>query len=117
MSKPGCSLYEYYGQHPAEAATFNQCMTAYAAIRSGWLDFFPSKRLIDNTDAPILVDMGGNVGHDIQNLAVRHPGLGHRLILQDLPQVVENVICDPSVQVMAHDFFTQQPVKGHVPCL
>ena len=42
------------------------------------------------------------------------PGPG-RLILQDLPKVVEQartMNLDPVIELMNHGFFTEQPIKG-----
>lgn len=36
-----------------------------------------------------------------------------KLILQDLPVVIQDVKgIDPSIQLMSHDFLTEQPIKG-----
>ena len=68
-----------------------------------------------NTDssAVFLVDVGGNNGHDLQQLKEKYPNLPGRLILQDTPEVINGVkgiegVFEPTV----HDFFTPQPVKG-----
>lgn len=38
-----------------------------------------------------------------------------RLVLQDLPEVVEQargMFLHPRIELMAHDFFTEQPIQG-----
>ncbi|RKK83174.1 hypothetical protein BFJ69_g2716 [Fusarium oxysporum] len=63
-------------------------------------------------DAPLLVDVAGGLGHDIHEFKKfypNHPGL----VLQDLPVVINDVKdIDPSIELMPHDFLTEQPIKG-----
>lgn len=81
-------------------------------------------------DAPLLVDVAGGLGHDIHEFKKfypEHPGVSFtftikktttdrppkKLILQDLPVVINDVKdIDPSIELMPHDFLTEQPVKG-----
>lgn len=64
-------------------------------------------------DSVLLIDIGGNQGHDLKIFKERHPNLPGRLILQDLPEVV-NKITTPleGIEVIPYDFFTPQPIKG-----
>jgi hypothetical protein len=111
-------LFEYYDTHPKEGQSFNSVMGGVMANQAGMLDIYPYERLVDSVDsssnkhAPLLVDVGGNVGHDIEKFRARHPEDASRLILQDRPDVVRLAKCPSTVQVMAHDFFTPQPIKG-----
>jgi hypothetical protein len=85
----------------------------------------------DSTDAALIVDVAGGLGHDIQEFKKfhpHHPGVSYpdqfryytltnrtskKLVLQDLPVVIQDVKdIDPSIQLMAHDFLTEQPIKG-----
>lgn len=61
---------------------------------------------------PLLVDIGGNVGHDIERFKESHPETAARLYLQDRAEVIQRSKCPDSVRKMAHDFFTPQPIKG-----
>jgi hypothetical protein len=84
-----------------------------------------------STDAILIVDVAGGLGHDIQEFKKfypHHPGVSYpdqfryytltnstskKLVLQDLPVVIQDVKdIDPSIQLMAHDFLTEQPIKG-----
>ncbi|POS68819.1 O-methyltransferase [Diaporthe helianthi] len=47
--------------------------------------------------------IGGNVGHDLEKFLAKHPGTASRLVLEDLPEVIERV---------KHNFFHPQPIKG-----
>ncbi|ETS79410.1 hypothetical protein PFICI_09263 [Pestalotiopsis fici W106-1] len=100
--------------------SFNNHMRAYAQGRLRWMDpaVYPvQERLINGAstapDAPFMVDIGGGVGHDLAAFKEHHPSHPGRLILQDLPQVIEQIKeLDGAVVRMSHDFHTPQPVRG-----
>ena len=69
-------------------------------------------------DAVFLVDLGGGKGRDLHELHRKHPNLPGQLVLQDLENVIEEAKAsglDERIIPMAHDFFTEQPVKGTCP--
>lgn len=75
------------------------------------------ERLIDGADsspdAPFLVDIGGNVGHDLKRFQSRYPNVSRKLILQDLPMMIDQIKdLDPAIIRMGYDFHDEQPVKG-----
>ena len=61
-----------------------------------------------------VVDVGGSVGPTSIALAKRFPGL--ECIVQDLPATIVGCAVPPELEgrlkFMAHDFFTEQPVRG-----
>lgn len=62
----------------------------------------------------LMVDVGGNAGHDLLGFHRTHPRQPGRLILQDLPgqiQPLDKHALAP-IEAMSHDFFTPQPVEG-----
>ena len=67
-------------------------------------------------DDVLLIDVGGNGGHDLIGFHKAHPSMPGRLILQDLPTTIQSL--DPAalalqgIEPMGHDFFTLQPVHG-----
>lgn len=64
-------------------------------------------------DAVLLVDVGGGTGRDIANFHENYPGIPGRLVLQDLPSVIQDAKNLPAaVELLAHDFFETQPVEG-----
>ncbi|RSL54104.1 hypothetical protein CEP54_010059 [Fusarium duplospermum] len=64
-------------------------------------------------DAPLVVDVAGGLGHDINEFKKFYPEHPGKLILQDLPVVINDVKgIDPSIELMGHDFLTEQPIKG-----
>jgi hypothetical protein len=81
-------------------------------------EFFPvQERLIDGADshdrAAFLVDIGGSLGHDLEEFNRKHPKVPGRLILQDLQSVLVQInYLDDRIERMAYDFFTENPIKG-----
>jgi len=64
-------------------------------------------------DEVLLVDVGGSLGHDISEFRKKHPSAPGRLVLQDLPAVIaQGKDLDSKIEPKAHDFFTEQPIKG-----
>ncbi|MCJ1317167.1 hypothetical protein MMC15_002490 [Xylographa vitiligo] len=108
-------MFHYYQTHPAEGASFDHVMGGVMANQARWVDIFPSQTLLD-TDrggaSPLVVDVGGNIGHDIEKFRKTHPETAARLYLEDLPQVVARSECPDSVHKLGYDFFTPQPIKG-----
>ncbi|CAD6594422.1 MAG: hypothetical protein ASARMPREDX12_008908 [Alectoria sarmentosa] len=111
----GLSRFDELKQRPADMAIFQAVMTAYATSKTPWTDIFPTMQLFDarRLDVPLLVDVGGGAGHDIERLRKRlvhtEPGA---IVLQDLRPVIERAAVHKSVRAMVHDFFEEQPIKG-----
>jgi hypothetical protein len=66
-------------------------------------------------DAPLMVDIGGNIGHDLIGLRNTYPDMPGRLVLQDLPATIDNLdrmTFPKDIEAMPHDFFTPQPIQG-----
>ncbi|KAJ5089581.1 hypothetical protein N7532_008265 [Penicillium argentinense] len=106
--------------HPVAAKQFDNHMSAYHQGRPSWMDvgFYDVPRLVKmdvgDKDA-LLVDVGGSVGHDLSEFRRKWPDASGRLVLQDLPEVLEqarSMSLHESIEIMEHDFITEQPVKG-----
>ncbi|KAF4473742.1 Sterigmatocystin 8-O-methyltransferase [Fusarium agapanthi] len=85
---------------------------------------------VESLEAPLLVDVAGGLGHDVHEFKKfypNHPGVSFtfnlkttttdnslkKLILQDLPVVINNLKdIDASIELVPHDFLTDQPMKG-----
>ncbi|KAI2463870.1 S-adenosyl-L-methionine-dependent methyltransferase [Annulohypoxylon bovei var. microspora] len=71
-----------------------------------------------STDSTILfVDVAGAMGHQSIALKKRYPELSGRIILQDRPEVIEQVKSSPlpgfeGIEAEAHDILKPQPIKG-----
>ncbi|KAJ5614880.1 hypothetical protein N7528_008534 [Penicillium herquei] len=106
--------------YPDLGSQFNNLMSAYHQGRASWMDpnTYPvQERLIDGAIEKekdvLIVDVGGNKGHDLEEFRSKWPNAPGRLILQDLPQILADIkSLDSAIEPMAHDFYTEQPVKG-----
>ncbi|KAI8957645.1 putative O-methyltransferase [Daldinia sp. FL1419] len=116
----GLPFFAWLDQNPPYLEKFNNYMSAYRAGKPSWIDegFYPiSERLVNGfgtsttANDVILVDVGGGLGHDLQELKEKHPSLPVKLILQDRPEVISTVSGGGAFEAIAHDFFTPQPVK------
>lgn len=62
----------------------------------------------------LLVDIGGGKGHDLISFKNYFPDIKGRLVLQEVPTVI-NSITEPlpsKFEALAHNFFDEQTVKG-----
>lgn len=111
-------FFEHIHSNPETMKDFNTFMSGNRVNRKHWIDWFPVEAEIlsstsGNPHGTVLVDVGGGKGHDLERFLARYPQAKDRLILQDLTEVLENVKkLDEGIKLMAHDFFTPQPIKG-----
>lgn len=115
----GEEFWNWLKQNPEQSAVFNGFMASRRRGRPSWFDIYPVERELTPSefdigdDDVLLIDIGGNQGHDLLNLRAKHVHLPGKFILQDLPTVVDHLIfSDQRISVMAHNFFEPQPVKG-----
>ena len=93
-------------------------MKAMRSTRRHWTDWYPVqvKLLADalsGAEDVLFVDVGGGKGHDLEKFSQRFPAARGRLILQDLPQTLDEVAdLDGKIELLPHDFFRAQPVRG-----
>ena len=110
------TYFEWLKANPTQQETFNRMM-AITRIERGeqWFNFFPTEERFGATDhsQAVLVDIGGGLGHDLAAFHARFPNLPGRLVLQDLPEVINNIQeLNPAIERNIYDFFTPQPIKG-----
>ncbi|KAI3394966.1 hypothetical protein diail_2024 [Diaporthe ilicicola] len=113
--------FEWAHQHrPDLVAEFGLWMTALRG-RTTWLDVLDFEALIKanadadvaiNADTPVFVDVGGGIGSQCALFKKKLPHLPGRVILQDLPIVIQHALPTDGVENTAHDFWGEQPVKG-----
>ncbi|KAJ5945967.1 O-methyltransferase family 2 [Penicillium verhagenii] len=114
------NYFEWLGQNPDLAKDFQQWMALKQKTTPSWTDWFDiEKHIVDgfdvqSPDSVLLVDVGGGEGKYLREFKerLRIPTASGQLVLQDLPNVISAIQNPPDVQLMAHDFFTPQPVKG-----
>ncbi|KAK1713329.1 hypothetical protein CaCOL14_002245 [Colletotrichum acutatum] len=98
----------------------NHHMGGYRQGRMPWMhpSLYPvEKTLFSDADtspsAPLLVYVAGGLGHDIDEFKKMYPNHPGKLILQDPPVVIDDVKgIDTSIELMGHDFLTEQPIRG-----
>ncbi|MCJ1432413.1 hypothetical protein MMC27_001769 [Xylographa pallens] len=113
-------FFMWLGEHPQYLENFNNYMAGYRAGKVSWTHegFYPVSERLEaglkkDDDAVLLVDVGGGMGHDLEDLKARFPDLKGRLLLQERPEVIRQIAnLSPGFEVTEHDFFTAQPVKG-----
>ena len=107
--------FELMATRPKLQHAFNTVMTIARTNRGQeWYEFFPveTKLRVQSDSHPVLIDIGGGLGHDLIAFKQKHPILPGKLIIQDLPIVIDSVKDLPSgISAMKHDFFAEQPVK------
>ncbi|KAI1645978.1 S-adenosyl-L-methionine-dependent methyltransferase [Daldinia loculata] len=107
-------LFQYYDSHSREGQSFNHVMGAVMAQQASWLDIIPHDRIVADhlSGQPLVVDVGGNIGHDLERFREAHPETATDLYLQDRAEVIQHSKCPDPVNKMAHDFFQSQPIQG-----
>ena len=112
-------FWEFFDKYPEHRRDFDEYMAERRKGHSLWHEMFPMASILgpntkDDTKAVLLVDVGGNKGHEVASFHAAHPAIPGRLILQDLPSMIERVRQNPptDIELMPYDFFTPQPVKG-----
>lgn len=117
----GKEFWTYLSTQPEVSANFNNFMQSRRKGRPSWFDPYPVKENLlsgfdlSSPDAVLLVDVGGNKGHDLLSFQEEIPGYTGRLILQDQPKVIADVedgLMEKGIECMANDFFISQPVSG-----
>ncbi|KAK3693085.1 S-adenosyl-L-methionine-dependent methyltransferase [Podospora appendiculata] len=116
------NLFDYIAARPGMARAFSNHMAGSAQGTTRWMEagFYPVReRLVDggcvdddDPEAVFLVDIGGSTGHDMVVFQSVYPDVPGRLVVQDLPDVVAGAKVDGRIELMAHDFFQAQPVRG-----
>jgi hypothetical protein len=110
--------FEYVQQDPELFKAFTQLMTRWRGLSKHWTEWYPVQaNILDgastNAEEIIMVDMGGDRGHDLEIFLKSFPSTHGRLVLQDLPMTIATVPhLTPAIKPTVHDFFTPQPVKG-----
>ncbi|KAJ6789980.1 hypothetical protein PWT90_02936 [Aphanocladium album] len=107
-------------QSQADGHVFATHMRLYGMGRPHWTDpgFYPIQENLvagfdDAEGAIMLVDIGGSVGHDLEQLLRKYPSLPGRFVLQDLPFVLANTKdLNSRIEVQAHNFNDAQPIQG-----
>ncbi|KAL2067764.1 hypothetical protein VTL71DRAFT_15860 [Oculimacula yallundae] len=104
--------------NPGIARDFHCAMECHSKYNlTSWTEVYPTEKIIEaakeKPDRPLVVDIGGSKGYDLEKFRLCHPDIGNgSLVLQDLPDVVQDLNLHPSINIQAHNFFDPQPVIG-----
>ncbi|PYH88929.1 O-methyl transferase B [Aspergillus ellipticus CBS 707.79] len=106
-------LFAYFKAFPAKAALFDMHMQVQRDLTTNWarLDALIQSKPA-RADEILFVDVGGGAGHQCQRFRERFPDLPGRMVLQDLPQVIQGARSIPGVENMGYNIFTPQPLKN-----
>lgn len=104
-------LFPWLKQHPDLLKDFQSLMGI--PKEGNCLDVIPlDSSATSDHQGPVFVDIGGNTGHQAKHLLAKYPELAGRVIVQDREETIKSASDAKGIQLMAHDFFTPQPVKG-----
>ncbi|KAJ6007775.1 hypothetical protein N7540_011751 [Penicillium herquei] len=106
--------FDYLSSKPYYQEAFNTVMaSSYRRAEKSWFEFFPveEKLKVQYPAQVLLVDVGGGQGKDLQSFRKNFPHLPGRLILQDLPHVIEAGDIPAGIESQGHNFFDEQPIK------
>lgn len=109
------SAFEWLGCHPKQLEEFDRWMTVQRADSGSFLEvfLFNIDELLACSNQHTFVDVGGGVGHQCLALVNMYPQFKGRVVLQDLPPVLEHALDIEGVETMAWDFWksSEQPVR------
>ncbi|KPI43781.1 Demethylsterigmatocystin 6-O-methyltransferase [Cyphellophora attinorum] len=111
--------YSFWLTKPTVINNFNVFMQGGKLKKEhAWTDWFPTQDTIVNgfkasAQAVMLVDVAGGKGRDLESFRMKHIDSPGRLVLQDLPETIEEISgLHKSIEKVAYNFFTPQPVQG-----
>lgn len=110
--------FDWLKETPKQQVAFNKMMQITHRDRGeDWFDNFPVEEKLHNSSGdsnfPLLLDIGGGLGSRLTAFKAKYPNLPGRLILQDLSVVIDDIkSIGPGIELMKHDFFAPQPIKG-----
>ncbi|KAK4905576.1 hypothetical protein LTR49_025145 [Elasticomyces elasticus] len=109
---------EYFAHlhaNPVMLEAFNSAMGIQDLVPLSSIPVFPfAERLSQICDDTVaLVDVGGGHGSYLDSWRKAYPNLKGCIVLQDLPTVIDEInLITVDFELMAHDFFTPQPIVG-----
>ncbi|TGO08268.1 hypothetical protein BTUL_0217g00120 [Botrytis tulipae] len=110
--------FDWMATQPRIQHAFNTVMTIPRTIgRTAWYEYFPvvEKLKVESPADPLIVDIGGGIGHDLVRFKEAHPRLQGKLIVQDIPVVVSGIApgsLPDGIEAQPYDFFKPQPIHN-----
>lgn len=101
-------------QHPEQMKSLGHAM---AIQREGhWVDSYPVEKEVGSfspaSDSALLVDIGGGFGQQSAIFKNKFPNLKGRVIVEDIPETLDNAPPVEGIEFKIQDFFKTQEVKG-----
>ncbi|KAL4872413.1 hypothetical protein BDV12DRAFT_193506 [Aspergillus spectabilis] len=103
-------------------SAFNTVMGFGRRMRNNWFEMYPVMERLSLaastssgiTERVLIVDIGGNRGHELAALKAHFPPLQGRLVLEDLPSVIDNITesLDENIRILKYSMFDPQPIQG-----
>lgn len=114
VHKTPLSPFAWMAEHPEVAADFNEWLAYHRKDRAICWDVYPIELETRGWDfnATVLVDIGGNIGHQCAEFKKRFPRVPGHVILEDLEGPISMALSTPGVENKVHDIFKPQPIKG-----
>lgn len=117
------NMFEWFQIHPEQLKIFNDFQSSTAELYGYRMKPILESLLfteneedllskISSEDEVILVDVGGGYGKTVREVCKKIPDLRGRVVIQDLPKIIEGQEAAHGVEAMAHDFFNPQPIHG-----
>lgn len=120
LQENGEPIWDFMASHPDYSARFDSAMSMQESLPAEMSPNYPFAEELSEIKAEeggvTLVDIGGGFGQSIETIKKKYPDLPGTFVLQDLPKSIDAI--EPGrpqssgFEAQAHDFFTEQPVKG-----
>ena len=111
-------MFEWLKERPKKLHNFNVFMGGQRQDRVPFFDAYPMDQILfkdfhESSENVLLVDVGGGHGYNLEAFKKCFPDVSGKLILQDLPVVIDEIKdLDESIIRWKHNFFDPQPVIG-----
>ncbi|CAK1363846.1 Demethylsterigmatocystin 6-O-methyltransferase [Cercospora beticola] len=106
---------------PEHQRKFNQFLAAVRKDSVAWTELYGIERVVEGWDGEsvVLVDIGGGNGRDVSNFAkaIERKLPSAKVVLQERKEVIDGLKdsdgqLHPQIELMPHNFFESNPVKG-----
>lgn len=112
------TIFQLLEKNMEQKKSFDDYMKAWRLPNmTPWFEVFPVKSKFanarKNSNAILLVDIAGGLGHEGQSFRQRNPDIPGQCFLQELPLTLNRLEKEPEgIKPMEHDFFNPQPLRG-----
>ncbi|PKY05822.1 methyltransferase B [Aspergillus campestris IBT 28561] len=104
--------FEYLTQHPEHMEHFEKGMKMMY-YDNWWFDVYPvrSETHHSSPSETLLIDLGGCQGQQAIAFRTKFSDVPGRVVVQDMPETLAGAGPAEGVELIAHDFFTPQPIE------